>query len=71
MTSEQIKRLRFSVVNIFLDTQKEIVRVQQMFKALSVAIASSTYIATNEHNMILVMVGFFVIDLLISCFRIE
>jgi hypothetical protein len=71
MTTEQIKKIRFKLVNIFLDTQKEIVRVQQMFKALSVAVASSTFIATNEHNMILVMVGFFFVDLLISCFRIE
>lgn len=71
MTTEQIKRLRFNIVNIFLDTQKEIVRVQQMFKALSVAIAGSTFMATNEHNMVLVMIVFFFIDLLISCFRIE
>jgi hypothetical protein len=71
MTAEQIKKLKFNPVNLFLDTQKEIVRVQQMFKALSVAVTSSTFIASNEHNAVIVMIVFFFVDLLISCFRIE
>jgi hypothetical protein len=71
MTTEQIKKLKFSPVNLFLDTQKEVVQVQQKVKGFSVIVAGSTLIASNEHNMILVMVGFFVVDIIIGCFRIE
>jgi hypothetical protein len=71
MTIEQAKKLKFNLVNLFLDTQKEIVQVQQKVKGLSVIVAGSTLFASNEHNMILVMVGFFVVDVIIGCFRIE
>jgi hypothetical protein len=71
MTIEQAKKLKFNLVNLFLETQKEIVQIQQKVKGFSVLVAGSTLIASNEHNMILVMVGFFVVDLIIGCFRIE
>lgn len=71
MTQEQMKRLRFRFINLFLDTQKEIVRVQQMFKGFTTAIAGTTWFAADAtYALYVAMVGF-LIDLLLGCLRIE
>ena len=71
MTVEQMKRLKFGFINLFLDTQKEIVRVQQMFKAFGASIAGATWFAADADIAMYVCVGGIVFDLLLGCFRIE
>jgi hypothetical protein len=71
MTTEQVKKLKFSLVNLFLDTQKEIVRVQQMFKGFSAAIAGTTWFAADANAAMYVCIAGIVIDVVLSCLRIE
>jgi hypothetical protein len=71
MTVEQAKKLKFRFVNLFLDTQKEIVRVQQMAKAFSASIAGATWFAADSNHAMYICIGGIVIDVLLSCLRIE
>lgn len=65
------KKLTFSFLNIFESTQKEIVDVQNKFKAGFAVVAGSTYIMSNAKYTIGVLMAGFLCDLLLGCLKIE
>lgn len=64
-------KVKFSLVNLFFQTQKEVQRIQTMWGAISVIILGSTYLNTNDKYTLLAAVGCAVVDKLIGCLWLE
>lgn len=64
-------KIRFSLVNLFFQTQKEVARVQTMFKGLSMAAVSTTWYNTDPRHALYVAGIGFAIDLFLACIWLE
>ena len=64
-------KIRFNLVNLFFQTQKEVVRVQTMVKTFTGAIAATTWYTTKpEYALYIAGVGF-IIDAFLACLWLE
>ncbi len=65
------RKITFSIFNYFDETQKEIVKLQNGFKAVSVVVTGSTYFATDNQNTLIVLVGLALVNELFCFLKIE
>jgi len=65
------KKLTFSFLNWFEETQSEIVKLQHAVKAVVASSAIGTYVGTDTKIATLVVIGGAIICELVSCLRIE
>lgn len=64
-------RIRFSIVNLFFQTQKEVVRVQTMVKTFTGAIVATTWYNSDPKYALYVAGAGFIVDVLLSCLWLE
>lgn len=64
-------KIKFSIVNLFFQTQKEVQRIQTMWGAISVIICGSTYMNASDKYTLLAAVGCAIVDKLIACLWLE
>ncbi len=64
-------KVHFSFFNLLTDSQAEVVKLQQMFKALTLLVAGGTYMGSDASHTLLVGIGGFVVDTLLSCLYFE
>lgn len=64
-------KIHFSVFNLFSESQAEVVKLQQLFKGLTVIITSAAWYSTDAGHAIYVGIGGFFVDVVLSCFYFE
>lgn len=64
-------KVKFSLVNLFFQTQKEVQRIQTMWGGISIIICTSTYINSSEHYTLFCALGCAIIDKIIGCLWLE
>jgi hypothetical protein len=64
-------KVKFSLVNLFFQTQKEVQRLQTMWGAIAVVICTSTFINASDRYALYAALGCAVIDKLIGCLWLE
>jgi hypothetical protein len=63
--------VKFSLVNLFFQTQKEVQRLQTMWAGIAAIIITSTYINSSEKYTLIAALSCAVIDKLIGCLWLE
>jgi hypothetical protein len=64
------KKIRFNVLNIFNETPKEIVRVQNSFKLFTGGLVATTwYTIDPKHSLYIAVIGF-IVDAFLCCITI-
>lgn len=61
----------FSVFNLFEDTQKEVVKLQTMFKSFLGSAVIVTWLSSSATFALVVGIGAMVIDTILACFSFE
>ena len=65
------KKVKFSILNLFEKTQKEIVRLQLTVKGLFAIIIGSQIIQEKPEQLLYITLLGAIIDMLVGCFYIE
>ena len=65
------RKITFSIFNYFEETQKEIVKLQNGFKAITLVVSGSTYFASDNQNTLFVLVCFAIVNELFCFLKIE
>ena len=61
-------KVYFSVFNLFAETQKEVVRLQQIFKGLMAIITGATWFASDSTHALIIALFAGLFDVFLSCF---
>lgn len=64
-------KVKFSFINLFFQTQKEVQRLQTMWGGIAVIICTSTFMSTNDRYALYAAVGCAIVDKLIACLWLE
>lgn len=65
------KKIVFSIYNYFEPICAETVKLQTQFKAVAGTLMVSTYVTSSEQYTLMLTVGLFVINELLSCISFE